>query len=239
MSTTPQADTAGSREAKSTLLCLPTELLYIVFEHIEKPSDVAALRATRSVLADVGLCYLLDEVALVYHSDKFRALKDIAAHPILAKRVKSLNFQADRFRKLSRDRWESARLLQSGPDDSLSTTNPVGLGNVHEALAPSGHILGRIWKVAARDGWSNPQCEANFSQWALKMAYARYKALYRDQQNIVRKHYDAECLETFFQGCSRLRHVTISFMAAQGTSSAAINKVFRPAMVKPYGDPGN
>ena len=86
-----------SPEARARLLLpsLPPELLHGIFTYIDL-ADIIAIRQSCSILADIGLDHLLDQVALVYHKKSFQALLDVAEHPTLSKRVTSPNFQADR-----------------------------------------------------------------------------------------------------------------------------------------------
>ena len=61
----------------SPLIELPAELLHNVFASLDL-RDVLAARKSCSTLASIGLDYLGDEVPLVYHRDKFKALTAIA-----------------------------------------------------------------------------------------------------------------------------------------------------------------
>lgn len=55
---------------QSPLQDLPPELLHHVFSHLPI-EDILTARKTCSILASIGLDYFGDEVALVYHRDKF------------------------------------------------------------------------------------------------------------------------------------------------------------------------
>ena len=71
------------------LHALPTELLHNVFEWLDI-SGVLAMRWTCKVMAQIGLYHFGSEVPLIPHRDKFRALTEIAQHPVLSTRMKSL-----------------------------------------------------------------------------------------------------------------------------------------------------
>jgi hypothetical protein len=47
---------------------------------------------------------------LVYHREKFDALKRIAKHPSLAKRMHSLFYIVDRFKQLVYEEWTDERM---------------------------------------------------------------------------------------------------------------------------------
>lgn len=87
---------------------LPTELLHVIFSQLPT-RNVLALRKTCSLFASVGIDYLGDEVPLVFHRDKFTALKEIAAHPKLAKQMRSLFYVIDRCRSKDYDIWDNNR----------------------------------------------------------------------------------------------------------------------------------
>jgi hypothetical protein len=84
----------------SRLLDLPPELLHGIFSCLSLKGVLAA-RKTCSVLAAIGVDHFGDEVALVYHGDKFRALRKIVQHESLSKRMRSLFYVVDRYKFLS------------------------------------------------------------------------------------------------------------------------------------------
>lgn len=86
---------------------LPPELWHHIFDYLPL-GDILALRRTCIFLASVGLDHFGTEVPLVYHRDKFRALTEIAKHPVLSKRMTSLFYMCDRLPAVSLDRWESS-----------------------------------------------------------------------------------------------------------------------------------
>jgi hypothetical protein len=77
--------------AHSMLISLPVELLHNVLFDLDTASVLSA-RLTCRVLSVLGLDHSGDEIPLIFHRDKFRALKEIAAHVVLAKRMRSLYY---------------------------------------------------------------------------------------------------------------------------------------------------
>ena len=91
---------------------LPSEILHLVCSHL-KPTDVANLRLASSVVAPIGLQYLVPEIRLVVAEGSFRKLDAIAAHPVVSKYVTSFCYQADKLEILSEEHWrEEARPLK-------------------------------------------------------------------------------------------------------------------------------
>ena len=70
-----------------------------------KPTDVANLRLASSIVAPIGLHYLVPEVQLVIAEDSFRKLAAIAAHPVVSKYVTGLFYQADILESLDEEDW--------------------------------------------------------------------------------------------------------------------------------------
>ncbi|GAB7331695.1 hypothetical protein MBLNU13_g03678t1 [Cladosporium sp. NU13] len=95
-----KAPTAKDSPPHSPLLELPTELLHNIFIHLDIHGVVAGRRFC-STLASAGLDHFGDEVALVYHHEKFKALTEIAHHPTFAKRMRSLFCIIDQFKELT------------------------------------------------------------------------------------------------------------------------------------------
>ena len=95
-----RAPTVLDSPPHSLLVELPAELLHNVFAHLDLQGVLAA-RKTCTTLASIGIDHFGDEVALVYHREKFKALTQIAEHPVLAKRMRSLFYLVDRFKELT------------------------------------------------------------------------------------------------------------------------------------------
>lgn len=92
----------------SLLLSLPPELLHQVFSELPL-GDVHATRKTCVLLGTIGLDYLCDEIALIYHPDSFKALTQIANYPRYSKRVRALFYIIDRCKLASFDEWDADR----------------------------------------------------------------------------------------------------------------------------------
>ena len=93
------------RPQHSPLETLAPELLHCILVYLPL-KDVLTLRRTCIILSSAGLDYFGTEVPLVSHYDKFRALKEIAKHPVLSKRMKSLFFMCDRLRAIGDLFWK-------------------------------------------------------------------------------------------------------------------------------------
>jgi hypothetical protein len=93
------------RQPGSALQKLPHELLNNVFQRVSR-KDMLALRGTGTSLASVGLDHFGTEVSLVSHRDKFRALTEIATHPLLSKRMTSLFYMCDQLHPISFRSWK-------------------------------------------------------------------------------------------------------------------------------------
>jgi hypothetical protein len=86
------------------LHALPTELLHNVFERLDI-MGVLAMRRTCKIMARIGLHHFGSEVPLIMHKDKFRALTEIAKHPLLSSRMKSLFYVIDRLALTDYETW--------------------------------------------------------------------------------------------------------------------------------------
>lgn len=91
----------------SALEKLAPELLHCIFEYLPL-DDVLSLRRTCIRLSSAGLDYFGTEVPLVAHHDKFQALTEIAKHPVLSKRMKSLFYICDRPHAIRDRAWTNS-----------------------------------------------------------------------------------------------------------------------------------
>lgn len=101
------------------LQTLPPELLHKIFSYLDSRVQLVAMRETCSLLASVGLGHLNDEVSLVYHRDRFRAIAEIAAHPKLSKHMRSLFYMADRNKLMDLEKWDMERPFPEPSDEEL------------------------------------------------------------------------------------------------------------------------
>jgi hypothetical protein len=101
------------RPQHSALEKLAPELLHFILGYLPL-KDVLTLRRTCINLSSAGLDYFGTEVPLVSHYDKFRALKEIAKHSVLSKRMKSLFYVCDRPHAISdrvwKDTWSAIQI---------------------------------------------------------------------------------------------------------------------------------
>jgi hypothetical protein len=100
------------------LQMLPAELLHSIFEWLDI-ADVLVMRRTCEMMARIGLDHFGSKVALIVHRDKFRALTEIAKHPLLSSRMKSLFYVIDRLVLTDHDAW---RLQDFKRDCGADTT---------------------------------------------------------------------------------------------------------------------
>ena len=98
---------ATERSPRSALEQLAPELLHCILGYLPL-EDVLTLRRTCIILSSVGLDYFDTEVPLVSHYDKFRALKEIAKHPMLSIRMKSLFYMCDRPHDVRDRAWKNS-----------------------------------------------------------------------------------------------------------------------------------
>ena len=182
---------------RSWILELPAELLHTIFSYLDI-RDVLAARRTCSILESVGIDHFGNEVPLVYHREKFRALKHIARHPALAKRMRSLFYVVDRFHELSFEEWDERRVnheplyLRKFLDEVSDTHDPEIVSQVM-----SNNREARVAKLAA------------VPKEDLQDGYHAFLAICHVQVKIKDTGYDYGCLYSFFRGCCKIREVTI------------------------------
>jgi hypothetical protein len=176
--------------ARPLLQTLPTEILHLVFDQLSL-HDVLTARKTCSILAHVGIDHFGDEIPLVYHRDKFRALCEIAEHPEISKRMRSLFYRSDRCGWAPYEVWDG---LRRDPQPKKETTAWAG----HSRTDPgrrSQAVMARINGVPESDR---------------QKGYRAFEALCRDTAEVYETGYDLACLRLLFEGCPKLREVTIA-----------------------------
>lgn len=118
------------------LLSLPTELLDGYFALLDLP-DVLAARLTCTLLAAVGLDHFGHEVPLIFHREKFWAIRELSEHPVLAGRMRSIYYDCGRLAPMSYEKWLSWR------------PRPLKGGSSHESIFPgydpTSHFL--LWAL--------------------------------------------------------------------------------------------
>lgn len=108
------------------LIELPAELLHTIFTYLDL-KDVLAARKACSTLACIGLDHFGDEVALVYHREKFKALTQIAQHPVLSKQMRSLFYIVDRLDKRKFEQWAEYRVTGEPLDTTRYLAETTGM----------------------------------------------------------------------------------------------------------------
>ncbi|KAM0710479.1 hypothetical protein Q7P35_002842 [Cladosporium inversicolor] len=223
-----RAPTVVDSSLHSPLVELPAELLHNVFAHLDLQGVLAA-RKTCTTLASVGIDHFGDEVALVYHREKFKALTQIAEHPILAKRMRSLFYLVDRFKARTYEVWHEDRVTgdplnvtkylaeATGTDDNAEVKN-------HDSRAVTAALEARDARLAAV-----PKKD-------LLEGYHKFLAVCHDQTEINEELYDSTCLQSFFQGCCKIRDVTIASRIHCGRDLGALDSAFSRTMVRPTED---
>ena len=196
------------------LMTLPPELLHKIFSYLDSRVQLVAMRETCSLLASIRLDHFNDEVSLVYHRNRFRAITKIAAHPKLSKHMRSLFYMADRHKLMEFEKWDMARPYPELSDEELRRDDFL------EAIGSR--------ELPTHIKEDPPESDRQES-------YEVFKALCRDQTSIERQGYDQDCLRMLFEGCPKLREVTVASQRSCMRQLDA-NRVFASAMTEPNGD---
>jgi hypothetical protein len=181
------------------------------------------MRETCFLLASIGLDHFNDEVSLVYHRDRLQAITEIAAHPKLAKHMRSLFYMADRSNLLDFEKWDMQRPFPEPSDEELRREEYLEAYGSREIPSRTEEDLATIWREARP---TDSEC---------RKGYEIYRALCQDQYKIGRQGYDRDCLRALFEGCPKLREVTVASQRSCMRQLDA-NRVFAKAMAEPNGD---
>jgi hypothetical protein len=179
---------------RPSLETLPTELLHMIFGQLSL-QDVREARKTSRLLATIGVDHLGDEISLVHHRDHFRTLREIAEHPRISKRIRSLYYVYERCIWRPYEEWDRERL---DPQDwmKLTSKNPdTGTRSKIDEEALHAESKVRIAAVPESDR---------------QKGYKAFEALCRDSNEIQKTGYDLDCLYSLFKACPNLREVTIA-----------------------------
>jgi hypothetical protein len=210
------------------LIELPAELLHTIFTYLDL-KDVLAARKACSTLACIGLDHFGDEVALVYHREKFKALTQIAQHPVLSKQMRSLFYIVDRLDKRKFEQWAEYRVT----GEPLDTTRYLAETTGMETEAELERRESRAFKDALK---ARKERLAAVSQEDLQDGYREFLAVRHDQTEINEQGYDHACLCSFFQGCSKIREVTIASGVHCERKLRASDTAYQKTMVRPNHD---
>jgi hypothetical protein len=198
----------------------------VIFSEL-RVEDVLALRTTCSVFASVGLDYLGDELPLVFHRAKFKALTEIAEHPKLSKKIRSLFYVFDRCKFQSYENWDSNR-----PDPQPDEGRDYDRGQKFHTE--------RDYRAFARDTVKDMEEHQkridDVPKSDLQPAYERFRELCQDITDVEDEGYDLHCLRVLFESCPKIREVTIASQFDIGRHLHANQTAFGDAMTRPYQD---
>ena len=211
--------------AHSLLTSLPAELLHTILCGLDTAS-VLKTRLTCRLLSVLGLDHFGDKIPLVFHRDKFRALTEIAAHAVLAKRMRSLYYADDIVSWQDWHEWSARRSPETHYRHSvMEFPTEIELRSRIARIGP------RHYRFATSLGESCTTAEA--------ATFGRFSALCIDQVNILEEKLDTSCLRIMFEGCPNLREVTLAFQSDDGGPQRrlkASRTVFAEAMTVAHGD---
>lgn len=165
---------------------------------------------------------------LVFHRDKFNALTEIAGHPVLAKRMRSLFYICDRLVPAEYDEWNRDRPSpkRQGIDVYSDLQNVISSDREERMIK---HDVTRFIQESNTRRAAVPEND-------LTTAFANFEALCQDQTVIDHTTYDTDCLRRFFEGCSNVREVTIALQAACARRLNESRTAFNKAMASPFGN---
>ena len=210
------------RSFRSLLQTLPAELLHHIFGYLPL-QDVLAARKTSRLMASVGLDHYDDEVALVYHRDKFGRLCEIAEHPRIAKQIRSLFFKFDRCIWMPYDHWV---LIRSDPSaEATRSAEEEACSNQDTESRNRAHVV--YMEAASARKAAVPESDR-------REAYRVFEALCQDAIEVQKSGYDSECLKSLFKQCPKLREVKIASNGFQFRRMNAELTTFSDAMIVPH-----
>jgi hypothetical protein len=212
---------------QSSLSSLPVEILHNIFRKMDTTS-MTNTRLTCRLLYKIGLDHFGDEIPLVFHRHKFRALTAIAKHPVLSKRMKSLYYAGDLFKREDWYKWDVRRspeehyrfaVMEFATESELRLRSRV----LNESRLRSQRIM------------NFPNCTPDDIA-----PYRRYKQLCADQDMIIEEEkLDISSLSTLFEGCPKLLEITLAFRSDDGGPQRrlkASRTAFADAMTVAHGD---
>lgn len=208
--------------AHSLLTSLPVELLYNILSGLDTASVLSA-RVTCCLLAHIGLDHFGDEIPLVFHRDKFRALTEIAAHPVVAKRMESLYYACDLLKRTDWYQWDVRRSSKETYCDSVMD------------FRTESEQRSRVLTMKPKDGVKRLKASTKSDTAAFK----RFHELCTDQASITESHYDVSCLCSMFEGCPKLREVAFTFCSDDGGPQRRLKSArtaFAEGMTVAHGD---
>lgn len=186
------------------LTALPPELLHNIFECLQL-RDVRSARLSCCLLARIGLDHFNDQVPLVFTRDKFTALTEIAEHPVIAKRMRSLWWAFGMLKHKDYAAWNSAR----------PATFPVYFCcDLDELIGPPSGRSERDHRAASRAMAKRHQeyvaSKSAIPESDLSAAFATHQGMCQDQDAILEERFDLHCLQALFKGCPNIREAVVT-----------------------------
>lgn len=205
---------------------LPPELINAIFNQVYI-EDILALRTTCSIFAAVGLDHFGDEVPLVFHRDKFKALTEIAEHPKLSKQMRSLFYVGDRCKLQSYEQWDKHRPDPHPREETSYDRNAK-------------FYTERDYRVCRREGMKKArkfmERRAAVPESDRRAAWETYRTLCKDIADVEVEGYDLHCLRVLFENCPGIREVTIGSQMDIARHLSANRTAFASATTSPYND---
>ena len=197
---------------------LPAEIIHMICFYL-RPTELANLRLASRLVGPISLQYMVPEVHLVLAKDSFEQLKAIAAHPIASKYVTSFFFEADRFSKWHRERWEQ------------SVVSPEYVSHLGE-LGVQGQSYrydndGNLWMHGR--GLDSPP-RHHYTEKEMAHAYEKYVELLRFQQMHPNVTEMAEAMKRF----PRLNELKMTISDCGQSRTSRLKKLFQPALTNRY-----
>ena len=214
-----------SAKSKKTILDLPAEILEIVCEYISK-LDIKRLRLANKRLAD-SVYLRIDRVYISPNRANLDYLHIILAHPRYKGRVHEIVFDGTRleeyptlesFRKaILLDERDTRRAIDSRLDEALDIYGDDSpecqlLDEEGMYKDEDRYLTDNVKKILLRyeDDFTRDVLARNATMMSTENSYAVYRALYDEEQEIVRQQLDADALHQALAGFPKLKRITLT-----------------------------
>lgn len=137
--------------------------------------------------------------------------------------MRSLFYMADRKKLLDFEKWDMERPYPEPSDEELRRDEFLEACGSRDIPSHTEEERAAMWQ------------EARPEEIECRESYKVFKALCHDQLEIERQGYDKDCLRALFEGCPKLREVTVASQRSCMRQLDA-NRVFANAMTEPSGD---
>lgn len=143
--------------------------------------DIKCFRLTCKHFATVGASCLIPEIHLMFQWDSFEKLYRIASHPVLARHVHSLFYEADLLADQDREWWEERLQIEEleDLDDAMLMTAPTSEAKIEEAYElRMERVRNKLWnEFQNRLADQNLICRRELDRKWLVNALGRVRAL--------------------------------------------------------------